>query len=189
MAYESIHPFNGKSVKKFDELTDERLEAKIAEASGCYETWKKNPYANRAVIVPKAAELMHAHVDRFARYSTIETGKLINEFHAEVKFIADTCLLCQERRAVSCTGKASSGQRRGAHREQPHRCDVRGGTVELTRVEKGMMFIDNIDWSDAELPFGGIKDSGCGRELVNMGIQEFVNKKLVRTHDAAAPLV
>ena len=56
------------------------------------------------------------------------------------------------------------------------------------RIDTGMMFINNIDWTDAELPFGGIKDSGYGRELGNMGIQEFVNKKLVRlaTMDVAA---
>ena len=54
-------------------------------------------------------------------------------------------------------------------------------------VETGMMFINNIDWADAELPFGGIKYSGYGRELGNMGIQEFVNKKLVRIADHAAP--
>ena len=50
-----------------------------------------------------------------------------------------------------------------------------------------MMFINNIDWTDAELPFGGIKDSGYGRELGNMGIQEFVNKKLVRVASMDAP--
>jgi len=50
-----------------------------------------------------------------------------------------------------------------------------------------MMFINNIDWSDAELPFGGIKNSGYGRELGDMGIQEFVNKKLVRTATMKAP--
>ena len=51
-----------------------------------------------------------------------------------------------------------------------------------------MMLINSIDWSDAELPSGGIRDSGYGRELGNMGIQEFVNKKLVRVASMAAPV-
>jgi succinate-semialdehyde dehydrogenase/glutarate-semialdehyde dehydrogenase len=65
--------------------------------------------------------------------------------------------------------------------------DVARGKRVASRVETGMMFINNIDWSDAELPFGGIKNSGYGRELGDMGIQEFVNKKLVRTLKAEAP--
>ncbi|UAJ12820.1 NAD-dependent succinate-semialdehyde dehydrogenase [Polymorphobacter megasporae] len=65
--------------------------------------------------------------------------------------------------------------------------DVARGKRVASRVETGMMFINNIDWTDAELPFGGIKDSGYGRELGDMGIQQFVNKKLVRTHNAKAP--
>jgi succinate-semialdehyde dehydrogenase/glutarate-semialdehyde dehydrogenase len=64
--------------------------------------------------------------------------------------------------------------------------EARGKRV-ATAVETGMMFINNISWSDAELPFGGIKDSGYGRELGNMGIQEFVNKKLVRSGHFDAP--
>lgn len=65
--------------------------------------------------------------------------------------------------------------------------DIARGKRVASRVETGMMFINNIDWSDADLPFGGIKNSGYGRELGNMGIQEFVNKKLVRTATMAAP--
>ena len=66
--------------------------------------------------------------------------------------------------------------------------DIERGKRVASRVETGMMFVNNISWSDAELPFGGLKDSGYGRELGDMGIQEFVNKKLVRTLVAEAPV-
>ena len=63
----------------------------------------------------------------------------------------------------------------------------RGGRV-ASRVDTGMMFVNNISWSDAELPFGGVKASGYGRELGDMGIQAFVNKKLVRYAKVEAPV-
>ncbi|CAD5199617.1 NAD-dependent succinate-semialdehyde dehydrogenase [Pseudomonas sp. FEN] len=66
--------------------------------------------------------------------------------------------------------------------------DLARGRRVASRIETGMMFINNISWSDAELPFGGIKNSGYGRELGDMGIQQFVNKKLVRYVVAQAPL-
>jgi succinate-semialdehyde dehydrogenase/glutarate-semialdehyde dehydrogenase len=89
MAYESINPFDGKSVKHFEELTNEELEAKIAKAANCYQTWKMKSYAHRAGIVAKAAELMLANVDKFAKHATIEMGKLINEARGEVSFSAN----------------------------------------------------------------------------------------------------
>ncbi len=66
--------------------------------------------------------------------------------------------------------------------------DLARGKRVASQVETGMMFINNISWSDADLPFGGIKDTGYGRELGDMGIQEFVNKKLVRYVVAEAPV-
>jgi succinate-semialdehyde dehydrogenase/glutarate-semialdehyde dehydrogenase len=57
---------------------------------------------------------------------------------------------------------------------------VARGKRVASRVDTGMMFVNHPTWTTADLPFGGIKSSGYGRELSGMGIQEFVNKKLVR---------
>jgi succinate-semialdehyde dehydrogenase/glutarate-semialdehyde dehydrogenase len=89
MEYESVNPNDGKTVKTFKTLTDAELETKLATASKTYAEWKKTPYAARAVIVAKAAELIHADVDKFAKHATIEMGKLINESRGEVKYSAD----------------------------------------------------------------------------------------------------
>ncbi len=65
--------------------------------------------------------------------------------------------------------------------------DLARGKRIASAVDTGMMFVNNLDWVDAELPFGGIKASGYGRELGELGIQQFVNKKLVRHLKADAP--
>ena len=49
------------------------------------------------------------------------------------------------------------------------------------QLEVGMVFINGVNADGAELPFGGVKRSGFGRELGRYGMEEFVNKKLIRT--------
>ena len=65
--------------------------------------------------------------------------------------------------------------------------DVARGKRVASRVDTGMMFVNHPTWTTPDLPFGGIKNSGYGRELSSMGIQEFVNKKLVRIASIDAP--
>ena len=65
--------------------------------------------------------------------------------------------------------------------------DVARGKRVANRVDTGMMFINQPTSSAPDLPFGGIKNSGYGRELSSLGIHEFVNKKLVRVASIDAP--
>ena len=48
------------------------------------------------------------------------------------------------------------------------------------RIEAGMVYVNLVGAGSAELPFGGVKRSGMGRELGRYGASEFVNKKLIR---------
>jgi succinate-semialdehyde dehydrogenase/glutarate-semialdehyde dehydrogenase len=56
------------------------------------------------------------------------------------------------------------------------------------KIDAGMVFINHPTWTQADLPFGGTKGSGYGRELSELGIQEFVNKKLIRISGLSDPM-
>jgi succinate-semialdehyde dehydrogenase/glutarate-semialdehyde dehydrogenase len=58
--------------------------------------------------------------------------------------------------------------------------DIDRGRRVARRIDTGMVFVNSAAVSLPDLPFGGVKHSGYGRELSAAGIQEFVNKKLIR---------
>ena len=57
--------------------------------------------------------------------------------------------------------------------------DIERAKKMASRIETGMVWINWLTDTSAELPFGGVKRSGYGRELSDLGIKEFVNQKLV----------
>lgn len=65
--------------------------------------------------------------------------------------------------------------------------DIKRGERIANQIDAGMVFINHPTWTQADLPFGGTKGSGYGRELSELGIQEFVNKKLIRVSGLSDP--
>lgn len=65
--------------------------------------------------------------------------------------------------------------------------DIKRGKRIADQIDVGMVFINHPTWTQADLPFGGTKRSGFGRELSELGIHEFVNKKLIRVSELSDP--
>ena len=59
--------------------------------------------------------------------------------------------------------------------------DPEQGERVANALETGMTYINEVGADSCELPFGGVKNSGYGRELGALGINEFVNLKLIST--------
>ena len=57
--------------------------------------------------------------------------------------------------------------------------DSARGEALAAEIQSGSVFVNGMVKSDPRLPFGGIKRSGYGRELSEVGIREFVNIKTV----------
>lgn len=66
------------------------------------------------------------------------------------------------------------------------RDEERGARV-AEKIETGMVYINHPTMVKADLPFGGVLRSGFGRELIGLGIKEFVNHKLIDIVDIDAP--
>jgi succinate-semialdehyde dehydrogenase/glutarate-semialdehyde dehydrogenase len=62
--------------------------------------------------------------------------------------------------------------------------DLERGRRVARQIDAGCTYINELTKSDPRVPFGGVKDSGYGRELSEPGIKEFVNRKTVWVQSA-----
>ena len=80
-----------------------------------------------------------------------------------------------EAHAVELANRSSFGLGAAVYTEDAER----GARIAETRLAAGACFVNGLVKSDPRLPFGGVKESGYGRELSRFGIREFVNVKAV----------
>jgi len=91
--------------------------------------------------------------------------------------VATAYTVKNESEAVALANRSSYGLGGSVHSK-----DIARAKRVAEQIDSGMVFINESTKSQAELPFGGTKNSGYGRELSHLGIPEFVNKKLICHH-------
>ena len=64
--------------------------------------------------------------------------------------------------------------------------DTKRGAEVAAKISTGMVFVNHPTKVEADLPFGGVRRSGYGRELLGLGLKEFVNHKLIDVVDIDA---
>ena len=89
MAYQSVNPFNGQLLKRFDQHTDLQMESALAKAESTFQhVWSTVTFRDRAKIVGRAASLMLERTENLARLAALEMGKRISEGRDEVAMSA-----------------------------------------------------------------------------------------------------
>ncbi len=88
MAYATINPYTGETIKTFPDATDAEVQQAIADAHNAFLSWKTTSYAERASILQKAADLLRRDIDEHAKLLTLEMGKVTAEAKAEIELSA-----------------------------------------------------------------------------------------------------
>jgi succinate-semialdehyde dehydrogenase / glutarate-semialdehyde dehydrogenase len=84
MAIAVVNPATGETVETFVEHTPEEIEARVEKAQKAFEALTKTSYADRAVWMKKAADIMESELSDLAKMMVIEMGKPITQAEAEV---------------------------------------------------------------------------------------------------------
>jgi succinate-semialdehyde dehydrogenase/glutarate-semialdehyde dehydrogenase len=87
----TVNPATGDCVATFDTLTELQLDEKLARAAAAFLTYRRTTFAERAAWMSRAAEILEAEKDAFARIMTLEMGKPLEAARQEAAKCATAC--------------------------------------------------------------------------------------------------
>jgi len=87
----SVNPATGEVLARFDELSDPEVEARIARAAQTFRTWRRRPFAERAALMARAADVLEQRKEQWGRIMTLEMGKTFKSAVAEAEKCAWAC--------------------------------------------------------------------------------------------------
>ena len=87
----SVNPATGEVLRTYEELTEAEVDRKIGRAAATFATYRNMPFAQRAVMMNRAAEILEKEKEDFARLMTLEMGKTYKSAVAEAAKCATAC--------------------------------------------------------------------------------------------------
>lgn len=100
MAIATINPVTDETVKEYDALTDAEIDARLERAAKAFANYRRTSFAERALWMTRAAEILETEKDDFARMMTIEMGKPVGAARDEVMKCARVCRFYAEHAAA-----------------------------------------------------------------------------------------
>src|ERR1700730_12032276 len=91
MTIEAIDPATGEVLASYDEMTPDQVATAIERAHDAFAVWRHMPFAERAERMLKAAELLRASAEEYARLMALEMGKPLRDGVAEAQKCAFAC--------------------------------------------------------------------------------------------------
>jgi succinate-semialdehyde dehydrogenase/glutarate-semialdehyde dehydrogenase len=91
MAIATVNPATGETVKTFEPLSVEELDAKLERAAGAFQTYRLTTFAERARWMRAAADILDQEADAIASVMTTEMGKTRQAARAEAQKCAKAC--------------------------------------------------------------------------------------------------
>lgn len=89
MAYATVNPYTGETLKTFATASKEEVLGAIDQAYTTFLAWKETSFEQRAAILNKAASILRNETEKYAKYLTLEMGKLFTEAKLETILSAE----------------------------------------------------------------------------------------------------
>jgi acyl-CoA reductase-like NAD-dependent aldehyde dehydrogenase len=187
MIIQAINPATGEALAAYAEGTPEEVERIVGEVHEDFLSWRSTGFAERARLMRNAGEVLRGNAGDYARLIAREMGKPVRDGVAEVRKCALACdYFAENAERFRAREPVQTEARNSFVSFQPlgvgavfTRDRARGERIASEAIDSGCVFVNEAVRSDPRLPFGGIKESGYGRELAAYGIKEFVNVKSV----------
>ena len=169
MSFVTINPYTEEIIRDYQEHTPEQTTQILNKSNSAFHEWKNISLPERALYFRKLSEILLQKKEYYAQIMTEEMGHPITG----AVFTKEVERGRKRSKEVERGRKRSKEVERGRKRSK----EVERGREVAEKLEVGFCAVNDIVKSDPRLPFGGIKNSGYGRELSHHGIKEFINIK------------